>query len=649
MSDSDEEDSFVNSDCFTTIKDCAPITKFVGGQIAYKVNEWKKLSGDPWLINSIQGVRIPFEEVPRQTREPRPFKLSVEESDFVSVELGRLQDLGIIERTEPSPHQVVSNIFLRPKKDGKFRLILDLTWLNTHVKYEHFKMHSLQTARDLMRKDCWLGSVDLKDAYYSVPVFQGHRKFLRFRWAGQLFQFKVLPNGLACAPRFFTKILIPPFAKLREKGVESFPYIDDSFVVADSFDKCKLGLKQLEQLLTKLGFVVHPTKSVLEPTQRLTFLGFELDSREFKIFLTRDKEEKLIRAAQQLLEKPSPTIREVAGLVGLMVAFSQAFIYGEAHFKSLEKDKIEALARSRGDFDHTMLVSSEGRKDILWWLGNIQNSGNPIQESSPDLTVFTDASMEGWGAHVGPTRTGGRWSDSEKLDHINVLELRAILFGLRSLCDVSSTHIRIMTDNTTALAYVKHKGGTRSPECNLVAKLIWSWAEQRTNWLSIAHIPGVENVVADHDSRNFADNLEWSLNQKLFDKLASRFGLPEIDLFASRLNNKVNKYISWKPDPNACAIDAFSCDWGELNFYAFPPFSCLSKVIAKIVEDGATGTLLVPWWPTQPWWGRLMALQLQYIRFRRKKNNLIPLGQPEQAQFLNNTPLGAFHFLGNSS
>ena len=119
--------------------------------------------------------------------------------------------------------------------------------------------------------------------------------------------------------------------------------------------------------------------------------------------------------------------------------------------------------------------------------------------------------------------TGGRWSSREAEEHINVLELRVILFGLQSLCKVDHQHIRIMTDNTTALAYVKHQGGVRSENCSELAYQIWNWAESRSNWLAIAHILGVENVLADYKSRNFSDNLEWSLSTGLFKRIVNCF------------------------------------------------------------------------------------------------------------------------------
>ena len=621
---------------------------FSGGQIASKLDNWKKVTSDPWIIDSVRGVTIPFMEVPAQVGEPRPYVLAEEERNFIDQELVGLLDKGVLEICTPTSNQVVSNIFLRPKKDGSFRLILDLTWVNEHVEYAHFKMCSLNTALEMMRPDCWMGSIDLKDAYYSVLVREEHRVYLRFKWRDILYQFRVLPNGLACAPRFFTKLLNPVFATIREGGGECFPYIDDSFVVADTKEECVKTLGILQRDLKKLGFVIHPTKSVLEPVRELVFLGFLLDSRACRVFLTKEKEEKLTRAATDLLAKNKSTIREVAGLIGLLVAYSPAFRYADLHTKLLEREKIDALRAAKGNFNGKMKLSWEARCEIFWWIENITRSGRAIRESDPETVLFTDASSDGWGAHVGTSATGGRWSEEEKLMHINVLELRAILFGLKSLCEGSNRHIRVMSDNTIAVAYVKHQGGVKSPECDGQAKLIWNWCEERNIWLSIAHIPGVENTLADAKLRKFADNLEWKLGDKIFQKVVENFGVPDIDMFASRLNKKTEVFVSWGPDPEAAAVDAFTLHWSQFKLmYAFPPFSLVGRTVAKILEDGARAILVVPWWPTKPWWGRIAHLGLRQLKFRPRKGNLVPTGLPDSAEMLGRLPLGVFLFLGN--
>ena len=110
--------------------------------------------------------------------------------------------------------------------------------------------------------------------------------------------------------------------------------------------------------------------------------------------------------------------------------------------------------------------------------------------------MATEASLEGWGAQIGIEDTGGRWLPSESDEHINVLELKAILLGLHSLAKVRNTHIKLFTDNNSFSVREKNGGGgTWSPRCNEITKLIWQWAEDRNIWLTINYIPSKDNIV----------------------------------------------------------------------------------------------------------------------------------------------------------
>ena len=85
-------------------------------------------------------------------------------------------------------------------------------------------------------------------------------------------------------------------------------------------------------------------------------------------------------------------------------------------------------------------------------------------------------------------------------------------------------------------------------------------------------LPGKENVEADREYRTFNNNTEWSLKEYIFHSIVETHGMPSIDLFASRINRELPCYVSWKPDPQAQFVDAFSCSWSHEQFYAFPPF-----------------------------------------------------------------------------
>lgn len=123
--------------------------------------------------------------------------------------------------------------------------------------------------------------------------------------------------------------------------------------------------------------------------------------------------------------------------------------------------------------------------------------------------IPTDASTEGRGAVCDQCSAGGRWSLDEIENHINYLELLAIFLALKSFCmEFSDIHVKIMTDNTCAKAYINNMGGIKSEKMNMLSRKIWFWCMNRNIWISADHVPG-KNNVADKFSREFNDSVEW--------------------------------------------------------------------------------------------------------------------------------------------
>ena len=364
--------------------------KFVAGQTKFYTGEWCKITKDRWVLDNIKGIAIPLTHEPCQLSTPKPYHFSKRDKHLADVQVSRMLELGIIEETATEQGEWISNIFTRPKPLGDVRIILDLTELNKYVEYQHFKMCSLQTALELVDQGVSMASIDLKDAYYSIPVRVEDRKYLKFSWNHKLYRFTVLPNGLACVPRFFTKLLSPVFASARKEGVECVPFIDDTFIVAPNVQDCVRSVKTLATLLDNLGFVIHPVKSVLRPTKQLKFLGFCIDSESMTVTLPEEKVKKFQDFAWNLLSKEQPTIRDCAVVVGLMIAYGHGVQYGPAHAKSLEADRNRALLHASGDFDQKMSISNEGRQDLLWWLENISRAQKKISLEPPHLTIATD-------------------------------------------------------------------------------------------------------------------------------------------------------------------------------------------------------------------------------------------------------------------
>ena len=280
-----------------------------------------------------------------------------------------------------------------------------------------------------------------------------------------------------------------------------------------------------------------------------------------------------------------------------------------------------------GDFDSFCYLSDVARVEISWWIDNVSNVSRKIDHGKIMFSLSTDASVEGWGAvlesidnEFSIQSTGGRWTLREKSDHINVLELKAGLFGIKSFIQLlSDYHVKINMDNTTAVAYVNHMGDSHSHKCNAVAQDIWLICQKYSIWLTAAHLPGHLNVLADAKSRVFDDKTEWKLNSSIYRDIVQAFILPEIDLFASRLNFQLKPYVAWLPDPDANFTDAFTLDWSRFVFYAFPPFSIITQVLKKIEYDRAKGILVLPNWPTQVWFPllrRLLTAEPVHLRWR---------------------------------
>ena len=145
-------------------------------------------------------------------------------------------------------------------------MILNLKGLDTLVCFHHFKMDSIHSCTQLMRPRCYMAFIDLRDAYYSVPVAKEHQTYLKFTWQGNLYQFTCVAQGLSSALRLFTKLMKPMFSFLRELGHISSGYLGDSFLLGYFPDKCKANIDDTLTLYHNLGFLPHEVKSVTIPT-----------------------------------------------------------------------------------------------------------------------------------------------------------------------------------------------------------------------------------------------------------------------------------------------------------------------------------------------------------------------------------------------
>ena len=195
------------------------------------------------------------------------------EKDLVTKEITSLLKKGAIRKTQFQRGQVLSSLFLREKKDGSQRPILNLRNLNSYIPYLHFKMESLKEVKNLIKEGDWMVKVDLKDAYFTLPLHESSKKFVRFKWEGTIYEFLCLCFGLGPAPRLFTKLLKVPISILRRLNVRLIIYLDDMLLFGENLMEIEMARDSLLFLLQTLGFVINWEKSLLNPTREIEFLG----------------------------------------------------------------------------------------------------------------------------------------------------------------------------------------------------------------------------------------------------------------------------------------------------------------------------------------------------------------------------------------
>ena len=571
---------------------------------------WSELTSDSWVLNQVAGIQVEFYSgPPEQTFSPREYTFSQEDRRLLGIELARMENKRIIKRTKATSDQFLSNVMLKHKKDGSIRCILNLSKFNDYVRYDHFKMETLSHALRLMRPGCWFASIDLKDAYYAFKIHADHRKYFRFTFQGILWEFLGAPNGYSRMPFIFSKVLRVALGHLRCNGVNCVGYLDDMFFQHPHYEGMIGIIQSAAILFDKLGFTVHMKKSVLTPVQEIEFLGFRLSSVSMTVRPTTRKCEKIKGLCAMVLTKTHITVRELSQVIGHLVALSQAVEFGPVFYKRLEIIRNKTLRQYKGNWDAPTPICDVITSDLKWWIANIDIVYKNVEPRPYTRSIYTDASSKkGWGGTSEGETTSGIWTEEEMSMHINYLELLAAFLCLQSFITVRDQHIKLFSDNNTTVACINRQGSTKT-DLNQLTRRLCLWCIETNNRVTAVHIPGRDNIEADCASRIDKSEIEWQLNVNVFERLNVLFGPFSVDLFASRINHQLPKYVAWKKDPGSWATNALTVDFNTLpHAYAFPPFSLIPTVLQKVDREKAEITMIVPMWKAQTWFPQLLRM-----------------------------------------
>ena len=599
----------------------------VAGRLCHFVPFWRQVTSDPWVLDIVQnGCSLELLRVP-PSRGIRHTPLKAPGSSVLLDEVaGLLEKCAVESVMSCQADGYCSTYFTVPKKDGGVRPILNLKRFNRFIKKRTFKMESLQSVISLMQPGLWLASIDLKDAYFHIPINRKHWKYLRFCIAGKVYQYRVTPFGLSSAPRVFTKILLVLVAFLRSQGVQIYAYLDDLLIAGQSPQQTLWALNLTLDVLTQGGFIINVKKSDLTPTQDLVYIGGRFNTAVGRVFLPLPRLEALIKCVTTFMQVGrSFSARLWLQLLGVMAATIPTVQWARLNMRPVQFFLMKSWSAKQG-LDFSVMMSRSLVPCLRWWAerSNLV-MGLPFQPLQPELTVTTDSSMEGWGGHMqlaheaSAALFSGDWSVSERSLHINLLELRAIRLTLNLLTPrVAGRVVKCECDNSTAVAYINKQGGTRSVLLYHEVLQLFQWARLHQVTLLAVHRPGVDNILADYLSRNRADPREWSLNPRLCQRLFKMWGVPQVDLFAVKQNAQLPVWYSRCVHPEAMATDAFSQRWTGLYVYAFPPFNLIQRTLTKLLVEGVEEAIVVvPNWPGRPWYNLLLEIACETpVRFQ---------------------------------
>ena len=366
--------------------------------------------------------------------------------------------------------------------------------------------------------------------------------------------------------------------------------------------------------LQSIGWVINDEKSLLTPTQSLVFLGARIDFTRGIVSPSEERVLSLVNEISLLLSSPRSTAYAWLRVLGMMASLVDLVPLCRLRMRPLQFHLLGWFRPVTRDLSCLVPLTDSVRLHLEWWRTSANLSeGVVFGRFRPPITLTTDASLTGWGGFCRDRVLSGTWSSEEALQHINVLELTAVLRSVSLLTDLARGKVlTVFSDSTTAVAYINRQGGTHSSSLCHVAWVLWMLCLRNNILLRASHIAGKENLLADALSRGRVSQGEWELAPRWVTWLFRNVHRPLVDLFATAENAKLPTFCARFFHPRAWETDALSLSWDGLDAYAFPPFSLIHRVLLKVRASRVMVLLIVPLWPRQPWFPILLSLVVDH-------------------------------------
>ncbi len=581
--------------------------------LSHFIHEWESLPWvSLWVLRRIRfGYMLQFERnPPRFDGVQLTVVNSASKASVLQQELSSLLQKGAIEEIPQSyiERGFFSRYFRVPKRDGSLRPILDLRCLNFSLYKGRFKMLTTKTIMSQIQGGDWFVTIDLKDAYFHIQVVQRHRRFLRFAFGGKAYQYKVLPFGLALAPRTFTKCIDAALAPLRLQGIRVLNYLNDWLILAHTRELVSRHRDIVLRHIHSLGLRMNAKKSVLLPSQRTMFLGVCLDSIQMQARLAPARISNFTACLARFKLGCHVSVGTCRRLLGLMAAASPVLPLGLLHTLVDEGAEVTPHCTSHSPYQGVAQLLSTP----FTMAGPRFSPEQGENGCNPPSPYDHNGRINDGLRHGLQRQTSERGMDrrfrflTHKLPGTQGCLPGFDVFSPRPLG--ASYHSQngqyggCVPHKPSGRFTVAHPGQACTPSSPLVPGQV--------PFFEAVHVPGILNLAADFLSRQKLRPGEWMLNRQTVSQIWDLFGKAEVDLFASQESTQCPLWFSLSFS-TTLGIDAFAHPWPNVSLYAFPPIKLIPAVLCRVKVSSAHLLLIGPFWPSQTWFSELTPLLYQ--------------------------------------
>ena len=373
-----------------------------------------------------------------------------------------------------------------------------------------------------------------------------------------------------------------------------------------------MNTQAVVDLTQSLGWIINQEKSELKPSQVFSFVGYKYHLDSALVKPTQERWLKLQDLILRLKSKRVLTARCLMSLIRLLASMEKMVPEGRLHTRPFQFHLKEHW-RYPQSLDSLLPWTEAISAHLDWWQNptNVMR-GADLHPKDHSIQLFTDASNEGWDAHLYQSSTKGLWSDREKRLH-----KRSRVEG--GLPGPSKLQGPVPEPNSASCNGQLNSGSLhQQTRRNSLSGDVRCPVEDHDMVSSLSHNikSQTHSRVSECDGRPPVQ-VELSAVNRMVTASAgvqtdlSKWFTPHVDLFATHLNHKLPLYVSPVPHPNAWDIDALNLYWTGLTAYAYPPTALLHRVIQKIRQCHCLIIVIAPGWPGMPWFWDLVQLSTE--------------------------------------